>query len=221
MIPLNAQTSHPALCAILLFFTLTTHTWGKDLEVFPNLNLADPASVREATRVLEEELKLAARPQTYVLIDLVEKTIHIKGRGVGLHQMPIGQWAVGSREALTGVHRLVARPQVVRRKIEPGKGAEQDPISLADMPADYDLSFASGLMINVAASAAKGSLVQGIAFMGKAWWRRLKNWTSSIGTDSSIPPADLELTVTIDHAQSLAWSLVDGMAVIIRRPAGM
>jgi hypothetical protein len=204
-----------------LFFTLTTHTWGKDLEVFPNLNLTDPASVREAARVLEDELKLAGRPQTYVLIDLVEKTIHIKGRGVGLHQMPIGRWSVGSREALTGVHRLVARPPIVRRKIEPGKGAEQDPISLADMPADYELSFASGLMINVASSAAKGSLVQAIAFIGKAWWRRLKNWTSSIGTDSSIPPAHLELTVSMDHAQSLAWSLVDGMAVIIRRPADM
>lgn len=204
---------------MLLFLALTTHSWGKDLEAFPKLNLNDPASVKEATRVLEEELKLAARPQTYVLIDLVEKTIHIKGRGVGLHQMPIGQWSVASREALTGVHRLVARPPVVRRKIEPGKGAEQDPISLADMPADYDLSFASGLSISVASAAEKDSLVQGLAFMGKAWWRRVKNWTSTIGTDSSTPPAHLELTVSVDHAQSLAWSLVDGMAIVIRRPA--
>ncbi|MBX3319234.1 MAG: hypothetical protein KF890_05080 [Nitrospira sp.] len=174
--------------------------------------------MKEAARVLEEELKLAARPQTYVLIDLAEKTIHIKGRGVELHHMPIGQWAVGSREALTGVHRLVARPSVVRRKIEPGKSAEQDPISLADMPADYDLSFASGLTIVVASSAEKDSLAQGIAFMGKAWWRQVKNWANAIGRDSSIPPAHLELTVSVDHAQSLAWSLVDGMAIIIRRP---
>lgn len=204
---------------MLLFFTLTTHSWGKDLEAFPKLNLNDPASVKEATRVLEEELKLAARPQTYVLIDLVEKTIHIKGRGVRLHQMPIGQWSVGSREALTGVHRLVARPPVVRRKIEPGKGTEQDPISLADMPADYDLSFASGLSIIVVSSAEKDSLVQGLAFMGKAWWRRVKSWTSTIGTDSSTQRAHLELTISPDHAQSLAWSLVDGMAIVIRRPS--
>lgn len=207
-----------ALCAMLLFFTLTTHAWGKDLGAFPHLNFNDPASVKEATRVLEEELKLAARPQTYILIDLVENTIQIKGRGVGLHQMPIGRWAVGAREALTGIHRLVARPPVVRRKIEPGKGVEQDPISLADMPADYDLSFASGLTIFVASSAARGSLVQGIASMGKAWWRRVKNWTSTIGTNqSSISGAHLELTVSVDHARSLAWSLVDGMAIVIRR----
>jgi hypothetical protein len=207
------------LCAMLLFFTLTTHAWGKDLGAFPNLNLNDPASVKEATRVLEEELKLAAGPQTYILIDLVENTIQIKGRGVGLHQMPIDRWSVGTREALTGIHRLVARPSVVRRKIEPGKGAEQDPIALADMPADYDLPLASGLTIIVASSAARDSLIQGIAFMGKAWWRRVKNWTSTIGTDSSTMPAHLELTVSVDHAQSLAWSLVDGVAIVIRRPS--
>jgi hypothetical protein len=206
--------------AIFLLFALTTPSWGKNLESFPNLNLNDPGSVKEATRVLEEELKLAARPHTYVLIDLVGNTIHIKGRGVELHHMPIEQWSVGSREKLTGIHRLVARPAVVRRKIEPGKGDEQDPISLADMPTDYDLSFVSGLTITVVPLAAKDNLVQGIAFMGKAWWRRLKKWTSRIGTDQpSTSVAQLELTVSVDHAQSLAWSLVDGMAVLIRRSA--
>lgn len=207
-------------CAIFLLVALTTPSSGKDLDAFPNLNLNDPRSVKEATRVLEEELKLAARPHTYVVIDLVGNTIHIKGRGVELHHMPIVQWSVGSWEKLTGIHRLVARPQVVRRKIEPGKGDEQEPISLTDMPADYDLSFASGLTINVAPLAAKNNLVQGIAFMGKAWWRRLKNWTSTIGTDQpATSAAQLELTVSVDHAQSLAWSLVDGMAVLIRRSA--
>lgn len=207
-------------CAILLLFALTTPSWGKDLEAFPNLNLNDPRSVQEATRVLEEELKLAARPHTYVLIDLVGNTIQIKGRGVELHHMPIVQWSVGSWEKLTGIHRLVARPQVVRRRIEPGKGDEQEPISLADMPTYYDLSFSSGLTINVAPLAAKDNLVQAITFMGKSWWRRLKNWTSMIGTDQpSTSAAPLEVIVSVDHAQSLAWSLVAGMAVLIRRSA--
>lgn len=206
-------------CAILLLAILATPSWAKDLDTFPNLNLSDPASVREAARVLEDELKLAARPQTYVLIDLVEHTIHIKGRGVELHQMPIERWSAGERKELAGIHRLVARPPVVRRKIEPGAAAEQESISLADMPADYDLSFASGLTIIVVSSAAKDSLVQGLAFIGKAWWRRVKNWMSTIGQDSSIPAARLELTVSVDHAQSLAWSLVDRMAIVIRRPA--
>ena len=207
-------------CAILLLVALATPSWAKDLDSFPNLNLSDPASVKEATRVLEDELKLAARPQTYVLIDLVERAIHIKGRGVALHHMPIDRWSAGEGKALAGIHRLVARPAVVRRKIEPGAAGEQEPISLADMPADYTLSFTSGLAISVIPVPTKGNLLQGLAFMGKGWWRRLANWSSTIRSDKiSTSAAQLELTISVDHAQSLAWSLVNGMAVVIRRPA--
>lgn len=207
-------------CAILLLLALATPSWAKDLDTFPNLNLGDPASVKEAARVLEDELKLAARPQTYILIDLVEHTIHIKGRGVELHQMPIDRWTVEERKALAGVHRLVSRPPVVRRKIEPGAAGEQEPISLADMPVDYTLSFTSGLTINVIPVPTKGNLVQGLAFMGKGWWRLFTNWSSTIWSDqSSTSATKLELTISVDHAQSLAWSLVKGMAVIIRRSA--
>ncbi len=209
------------LCAILLLFlTFAIPSWGKDIEAFPDLNLNDPISLKEATRVLEEELKLAARPQTYLLIDLVVGTIHIKSRGLGLHQMPIVQWSAGSPEELKGIHRLVARPQVVRRKIEPGAGVEQEPISLADMPVDYVLSFAPGLTVSVVPVAAKDNFLQGIVFLGKAWWRHLKSWSGAAATDqSSATAAQLQVTVSVGHAQSLAWSLVDGMALVIRRPS--
>jgi len=208
------------LCAILLLLlTFAVPSWGKDLEAFPNLNFNDPISLKEATRVLEEELKLAARPQTYLLIDLVTGTIHIKSRGMELHQMPIVRWSSGSREELKGVHRLVARPQVVRRKIEPGAGVEQEPISLTDMPVDYVLSFAPGLTVSVVPLAAKDNLLQGIVFLGKSWWRSFKNWSGTVATDQlSATAAHLQLTISVDHAQSLAWSMVDGMPLVIRRP---
>ena len=209
-----------SLCAILLLLIFTTPSWGKDVEVFPNLNLSNPNELKEATRVLEEELKLAARPQTYLLIDLSGSMIHIKGRGVGLHQIPIIAWSVGSREDLKGIHRLVARPQVVRRKIEPGAGIEQEPISLADMPTDYVLSFNPSLSITVVPSIAGNSLLQSAVLLGKVGWRNVRDWTSRFLTDrSSEPMSHLRLTLSADHAQSLAWSLVDGMALVIRRPA--
>jgi hypothetical protein len=207
------------LCAILLLLALSTPSWGKDIEAFPNLNLNNPNELQEATRVLEEELKLAARPQTYLLIDLGGSMIYIKGRGIGLHQVPIITWSTGSREGLKGIHRLVARPRVVRRKIEPGAGVEQEPISLVDMPADYVLSFNPSLRITVVPSVAGQSPLQSVVLLGKAGWRNVKNWTSSLLTDSSSEPTShLRLTLSVDHAQSLAWSLVDGMALVIRRP---
>jgi hypothetical protein len=209
------------LCAILLLLAFTTPSWGKDIEVFPDLNLNNPNQLKEATRVLEEELKLAARPQTYLLIDLGGSTIHIKGRGIGLHQIPIIAWSVESRENLKGIHRLVARPSVVRRKIEPGAGVEQEPISLADMPTDYKLSFNPPLSITVVPSIAGHGLLQSAVLLGKVGWRNVKDWTSGffLMDRSSEPTSHLRLTLSVDHAQSLAWSLVDGMPLIIRRPA--
>ena len=207
------------LCAILFLLTFTTLGWGKDIEAFPDLNLNNPNELKEATRVLEEELKLAARSQTYLLIDLSGSTIHIKSRGIALHQIPIIAWSAGSRDDLKGIHRLVTRPPVVRRKIEPGAGVEQEPISLTDMPVDYVLSFNPSLSVTVVPSVAGDSLLQSAVLLGKVGWRNVKDWTSRILTDrSSESRSHLRLTLSVDHAQSLAWSLVDGMAVVIRRP---
>lgn len=207
------------LCAILLLLAFTTLSWGKDIETFPDLNLNNPNELKEATRVLEEELKLAARSQAYLLIDLSGSTIHIKSRGIGLHQVPIIAWSAGSRDDLKGIHRLVTRPPVVRRKIEPGGGVEQEPISLTDMPVDYVLSFNPSLSVTVVPSVAGDSLLQSAVLLGKVGWRNVKDWTSKILADrSSESRSHLRLTLSVDHAQSLAWSLVDGMAVVIRRP---
>jgi hypothetical protein len=206
------------LCAILLLLACATSGWGKELEVFPDLNLTDGQAIKEATRVLEEEVKLAARPQTYILIDLATKIIHIKGRGVDLHQIPIIAWASNSPDNLKGIHKLTTRPAVVRRKIEPGAGVEQEPISVADMPVDYVLTFTPTLTITVVPSAAENNLLKGVLFLGKAWWRQTKTWAGTVFSDqSSKQNGQLQLTVSGDHAQSLAWSLVDGMAAVIRR----
>lgn len=206
------------LCAILLLLTFATPGWGKEPEAFPDLSLSDGQAIKEATRVLEEEVKLAARPQAYVLIDLVTKIIHIKGRGIDLHQIPIISWASNSPDNLKGIHKLTTRPAVVRRKIEPGAGAEQEPISVADMPVDYVLIFPPTLTITVVPSAAEDNLLRGALFLSKAWWRQTKTWAGTVfSNQSSKQNGQLQLTLSGGHSQSLAWSLVDGMAVVIRR----
>jgi hypothetical protein len=209
-----------SLCAILLLLiSFTTPSWAADVEAFPDLNLNDPGSLKEASRVLEEELKLAARPQTYVLIDLVTHTIQIKGRGVELHRIPIVTWSARSPQDMKGIHRLIARPSVVRRKIDPAATVEQEPISLADMPIEYALSFTPPLTIDVV-PAAGDNPIQWIVSSGKTLWRNLKNWGGSLLTGQSAAQGPhLQLAVSVEHAQSLAWSLVDGMSLVVRRPS--
>ncbi|HJT22520.1 MAG TPA: hypothetical protein VJ746_18760, partial [Nitrospira sp.] len=126
---------------VLLSFSVLV-AWGHDAsaEEFPfHLDRTNPGALEEATRVLTEEVKLAARPYTYLLIDLADNVIIMKARGVELQRLPLPSWSAVSRDAMTGTFRLMARPSIARRKINPAAGAEQEPISLADMPGDYHL----------------------------------------------------------------------------------
>ena len=106
------------MCKLLKF-------WSSD----PHIESRGPLNVefwaftlvllQEATRVLEEEIKLAARPQTYVLIDLASNIILIKGRGVELHRIPIESWSASHLDQFMTAYRLRERPPVSRRKIDP------------------------------------------------------------------------------------------------------
>ncbi len=204
------------LCAVLVLL-LASSIPGQagETDSFPGLDLKNPAAIQEATRVLEEEVKLASRPQTYLLLDLVTRTIQIKGRGVELHRMAITTWSARGLHELKGSHRLIARPPVLRRKIDPTASVEQEPISLADMPVDYTLSFTPPLSVDVMPTAEE-SPFRWIRARGQTWWRDLQDSWSTNRPATQNPY--LRLEVSAEQAQSLAWSLVDGMALVIRRP---
>ncbi len=179
----------------------------------------NPALVREANRILEEEIKLAALPQIYLLLDLSARSLHIKGRGIELHRLEVLSWETsGNGENWGGPYRLRARPLVERPKVQPAPGKDQnsepaEPINVTDMPAEYLLQFDPGLLVNVGPPAgehpwlwAKNRLREG--------WRRLSAWTDRSG-DRQVPSRVLRLTLSQDQARSLAWSVTDGMPLLI------
>jgi hypothetical protein len=205
----------PAILSILL--SLASVSWAAEQDVIPALDTTDSAALQEATRVLEEEIKLAARPQTYLLIDLEAKTILIKSRGVELHHLPIESWSASHLSQLATAYRLRERPPVNRRKIDPVAGAEQDPISLADMPTTFTLQFSPPLTILVL-SHTDGNPWQWATQRGRAWWHRLTSWGITLWTgDRPSSSPSLHLTVSLDHAQSLAWTVTEGTPFLIRR----
>jgi hypothetical protein len=203
-----------AVLVLLLASSIPGH--AGETESFPGLDLNNPASVQEATRVLEEEVKLAARPQTYLLLDLVTRTLQIKGRGVELHRITITAWSAKALHELKGTHRLITRPPVLRRKIDPTASVEQKPISLADMPVEYTLSFTPPLSIDVVPIMGESPFLW-IRARGQTWWRDLKDSWSADQPATQSPHLHLEFSA--EQAQSLAWSVVDGMALVIRRPS--
>lgn len=205
------------VCALFFFFTFGSSGWAAELDPFPDLRLDDPAALQEATRVLEDEVKLAVRSQTYLLIDLVRRTIEIKGRGVVLHAIPIERWDTSDSPRLTGIFRLLARPAVVRRKIDPSTVAEQEPIALVDMPVQYELAYTPPLTVEILPIVREHPWHWTLS-TGRAWWRRLQRWGEGLfsGATATADPS-LRLTLSAEQARSLAWSLVDGMPLLIRR----
>jgi hypothetical protein len=159
-------------------------------------------AARESTRVLEEELKLAARPQLYLVLDLSARTLVIKGRGVELRRMPVEEWRAADPARLDKVFVLRARPAIHRPKALPGQDPTLDPIELRHMPVHYDLPFDPDLVILVSPPPGERPWLWLHAVL-RRWWNRTG--------------VMLHLTLSQEVAQSLAWSLTDGMPLLIRR----
>ncbi|HEY5627847.1 MAG TPA: hypothetical protein VIR79_07865 [Nitrospira sp.] len=203
----------------IILISLLSSGWAAEPGGLPNLDSNNPAALREAVRLLEEEVKLAARPRTYVVIDLVAQTLHIKGRGVELYRFPIEQWTASGLEDIAVSFSLQQRPPVARRKVDPTAAvdAEQLPVSLADMPSIYALWFSPPLEITIQSPAAS-NFRQWVFFKGQTWWHWLRRQYLSIISGTTAPPtASLQLTMAPDHAQSLAWTVSENMPFLIRR----
>jgi hypothetical protein len=207
---------HVLRVTLSILLSVAPVSWAAEQDVIPALDTTDPAALREVTRVLEEEIKIAARPQTYMLIDLEAKSILIKNRGVELHHLPIESWSASRISQLATGYRLRERPPVNRRKIDPVAGAEQDPISLADMPTTFTLQFSPPLTIFV--HSTDGNPWQWVTERGRTWWHRLASWCTTFWTGDGPPsPPSLHLTVSLHYAQSFAWTVTEGMPFLIRR----
>ena len=203
--------------APIILLLLHSFAWAAEPDLIPHLNSNDPVALREAIRILDEEVKLAARPQTYVVIDLVTNALIIKGRGVELHRLPIEQWTASRLEDITSTFRLRERPPVTRPKIEPAGGAERSPISLDDMPSEFSLSFTPALTVTIEPFAPENPW-RWLAFKGHEWWLWFKGRFLALISANTVPSTpSLQLTLTHDHAQSLAWTLTEGMPFLIRR----
>ena len=212
---LRRSASFVRFFVLLLLSTLPAGATESE-NVF-GIDLNDPTALQEATRILAEEVKLAARPQTYVIVDLVDRAVVIKGRGAELHRFPIEQWSASHLAEVSTTFRLQARPPVTRRKIEPSAGGDQPPVSLDDMPTDFTLTFSPSFLLAVHPSAT-ADFWRWLRFTLREWWVWLKNWIRTLATGKEPAPQPvLRLTLTPHHAQSLAWTVTEGMPFLIRR----
>jgi hypothetical protein len=182
---------------------------------------SDLESLQEANRLLEEEIKLASRPQIYLFLDLAEQILYIKGRGLELHRLPVLGWRVSGGGPVSGSFRLRARPEIVRPKVDPGKDPSLvlEPINLQDMPAEYLLFFEPDLLLAVAPPVHEQPWLWTKSRL-REWWARLTSWARLAAPADRVPAGSrLRLTLSQEAARSLAWTVTDGMPLLIGRTA--
>lgn len=206
----------------MLFFLLI----GLYTGLFPSLVLSreavhppnmDTAALIEANRLLEEELTLAGRPQIYMVLDLAAHIILIKSRGIELHRLPITAWNQVREGSLNGVFRLRARPPVSRPKATtPAENTAPAAIELQHMPERYELAFDPGLMIHVGQTARERPWPW-VKSLAQEWWNQMAGMLGGAVKTEDSPTIRIHLTVSPDTARSLAWTMTDGMPLIIGR----
>lgn len=167
----------------------------------------DRQAIQEANRLLQEEIKLAARPQTYLIIDVHRAVVLIKARGIELHRLSLLSWRSHGGPPPIGPYRLAVRPPVDRPRTRPGEDATEHPIELSDMPAEYQLVLDPSMIVAV-----------GPPFQAHPWlWARgiMREWWNRAFSKSSV--SWLRIALEPEGARSLAWSVNDGMPVLIGR----
>ncbi|WP_455245734.1 hypothetical protein [Petrachloros mirabilis] len=202
-----------ALAIVLLSFP--SPTWAAESEVLSVPDSDNPEALRDAIRLLGDEIKLANRPQTYVIVDLAESVLLVKARGIELHRFAINRWSVLGSGGPTGPYRLLERPPIARRKIDPGQGAEQVPISLEDMPTEFVLRFSPPMRLVIRGSS--DNFWEPFAFKGREWWTLIKGYAHTIMTgDTEADGLTINLVFTPNQAQSIAWAATEGMPFLLR-----
>ncbi len=168
---------------------------------------AERQALLEANKVLQEEIALAARPQTYLVVDVAHGLLLLKARGVEIHRLQVLAWRAPEDRPPVGLFRLTARPPVDRPKASPGEDATEHPIELGDMPAEYQLVLEPALTLAIAPPFQDHPWL---------WLRGLMRgwWTRAVSKGSS---SWLHLTLSPESARSLAWSVTEGMPFLIGR----
>ena len=180
------------------------------LFILPDPSLLPAATtdleVSESTRVLEEEVRLSSRPQLYLLLDLPARLLFIKSHAMELFRLPVEAWSVSDERGIGRTFTLRTRPAVPRQKAVPGQDPTLEPIELRHMPMSYELLLDPNLTMFVTPSWRERP---------ELWMRTfLQDWYQRIRHPNMI---HLRLVLAPESARSLAWSVLEGMPLVIKR----
>jgi hypothetical protein len=185
----------------------------------------EKGSLKYENQLLETELRLAQAPQIYSIIDLKNKKIFLKVKGVLLRELSIEAFRVWGNlpavkaDTLTRKSALFAPKRV---QVSPKTGEDEadtgaEALELKDMPANYTLVLDGDISISVRPKPThllsllwsirypvRWYLTRPVLTVWHALWRR--------------PFTSIEVVLEESDARSLYWSFLEGMKAIVLSP---
>lgn len=171
------------------------------------------STIIEANKLLEEEVKAAARPQIYLIMDLASSTLTIKSRGVELKRYRIQAWSTNGDRSVNGSYRLRARPPVNRPKAAPADERSVPAIELQHMPDRYELVFDPNLTITIHPADEPAWIHAKNAV--NEWWDRVSRFFRTGATPDRTSTVTVNMMLDQEGARSLAWTVTDGMLLLV------
>lgn len=193
----------------------------------------DAAKLAKLNRVLESEVALAGHPASYMIIDLENKAVLLKARGLVLKKWAIKSSRSWGKPVAVKEYDLLGKSalsQPKRKNITPGKEDprkakekkdpnELDVLEIKDMPVHFALLFGDDIRISFRPTTSR-------------FWPSIMNFGKNISWLTYLPLKTLwmslkrrsftEIEVVMQdekEAQGVYWSFLEGHRTIIVSPS--
>jgi len=178
--------------------------------------------IRKEHELLQSELKLALRPNIYFIIDLENKKIYFKARGITLRELRIEDVKVWGDAVAVSPHSLLRKGTFLkprRGKIKGGDAGKEDgfkidALELEDMPAHYTLTIDGGISLFIRPrSEGLFSSICNTAYSIKRYASR--PFFTVLNTLRRRPFTAIDIEMDKKDAQALYWAFSEGSGCII------
>jgi hypothetical protein len=185
----------------------------------------EKGSLTYENRLLETELRIAQAPQIYSIIDLKNKKIFLKARGVLLRELSIETFRVWGNLPAVKAGTLTRKSALFapkRAQVNPKTGEDEadtsaETLELKDMPTNYTLVLDGNISISVRPKPTHLlSSLWSIRYPVQWYLTRpvLTVWHAM----RRQPFTSIEVVLDAGDARSVYWSFLEGMKAIVFFP---
>ena len=188
----------------------------------PARSAEDARSLWRENRRLQAEAVLAATPKPYFELDLEQRHISLKARGMVLLEVPVQEQGIWGRRLAIGPTSVVRRDALARPAVRTGddktpETLDEQLLELADMPSAYKLGLAGDVDVEVI-PLATGRWPIWRQRIGVWRWRLMRPLVTLRQRRERHETTAIFLILKPEDARRLYWTLFEGLDGILIPP---